>query len=143
MSICFFSSCVSTIFLVLVLRYILFHRLSSWLDDMEKQIHMLAMPALRPEQIVQQQDKNEVSCLFSFKFNLWSTTYRSKLYRHRLLVYELFAFKHSVHNSRKSVNMTVLVKLLKNHNFFIYQHQVFIPVKPLLVSPIVYSAIQN
>ncbi|CAB3229877.1 unnamed protein product [Arctia plantaginis] len=36
------------------------HGLSSWLDDMEKQIHMLAMPALRPEQIVQQQDKNEM-----------------------------------------------------------------------------------
>ncbi|XP_052759149.1 dystonin isoform X17 [Galleria mellonella] len=36
------------------------HGLSSWLDDMEKQIEMLAMPALRPEQIVQQQDKNEM-----------------------------------------------------------------------------------
>ncbi|XP_075985151.1 dystonin-like protein short stop isoform X31 [Anticarsia gemmatalis] len=36
------------------------HGLSSWLDDMEKQIQMLAMPALRPEQIVQQQDKNEM-----------------------------------------------------------------------------------
>lgn len=35
--------------------------LSSWLEDMEKQIQLLAMPALRPEQIVQQQDKNEVS----------------------------------------------------------------------------------
>ncbi|KAH9633161.1 hypothetical protein HF086_013784 [Spodoptera exigua] len=34
--------------------------LSSWLDDMEKQIQMLAMPALRPEQIVHQQDKNEM-----------------------------------------------------------------------------------
>lgn len=30
---------------------------------MEKQIQMLAMPALRPEQIAQQQDKNEVSSL--------------------------------------------------------------------------------
>ncbi|XP_047520493.1 dystonin isoform X6 [Pieris napi] len=36
------------------------HGLSSWLDDMEKQVQMLAMPALRPEQIVQQQDKNEM-----------------------------------------------------------------------------------
>ncbi|XP_060807170.1 uncharacterized protein LOC106135826 isoform X13 [Amyelois transitella] len=36
------------------------HGLSSWLDDMEKQIEMLAMPALRPEQIAQQQDKNEM-----------------------------------------------------------------------------------
>lgn len=35
--------------------------LSSWLDDMEKQVQLLAMPALRPEQIVQQQDKNEVT----------------------------------------------------------------------------------
>ncbi|XP_028029410.1 dystonin isoform X19 [Bombyx mandarina] len=34
--------------------------LTSWLDDMERQIHMLAMPALRPEQIAQQQDKNEM-----------------------------------------------------------------------------------
>ncbi|XP_063388361.1 microtubule-actin cross-linking factor 1 [Cydia fagiglandana] len=34
--------------------------LSMWLDDMEKQIQMLAMPALRPEQIAQQQDKNEM-----------------------------------------------------------------------------------
>ncbi|XP_041970881.1 dystonin isoform X11 [Aricia agestis] len=36
------------------------HGLSTWLDDMEKQVQMLAMPALRPEQIVQQQDKNEM-----------------------------------------------------------------------------------
>ncbi|KPJ14035.1 Microtubule-actin cross-linking factor 1, isoform 4 [Papilio machaon] len=36
------------------------HGLSSWLDEMEDQIQMLAMPALRPEQIVQQQDKNEM-----------------------------------------------------------------------------------
>ncbi|CAH2986630.1 unnamed protein product [Chilo suppressalis] len=36
------------------------HGLSSWMDDMERQIQMLAMPALRPEQIVQQQDKNEM-----------------------------------------------------------------------------------
>ncbi|XP_063369716.1 dystonin [Cydia amplana] len=36
------------------------HGLSMWLDDMEKQIQMLAMPALRPEQIAQQQDKNEM-----------------------------------------------------------------------------------
>ncbi|KAL4716459.1 hypothetical protein ACJJTC_015887, partial [Scirpophaga incertulas] len=34
--------------------------LSAWLDDMERQIQMQAMPALRPEQIVQQQDKNEM-----------------------------------------------------------------------------------
>lgn len=34
--------------------------LSNWLDDMERQIGMLAMPALRPDQIAQQQDKNEV-----------------------------------------------------------------------------------
>lgn len=51
----------------LVLNFLLidlicsFFRLSSWLDEMEDQIQMLAMPALRPEQIVQQQDKNEVS----------------------------------------------------------------------------------
>ncbi|XP_050668125.1 dystonin isoform X27 [Leptidea sinapis] len=36
------------------------HGLSSWLDDMERQVQVLAMPALRPEQIVQQQDKNEM-----------------------------------------------------------------------------------
>lgn len=36
------------------------YSLSNWLDDMERQIGMLAMPALRPEQIAQQQDKNEV-----------------------------------------------------------------------------------
>ncbi|CAH0385023.1 unnamed protein product, partial [Bemisia tabaci] len=34
--------------------------LSSWLDDMEHQVNMLAMPALRPDQIAQQQDKNEL-----------------------------------------------------------------------------------
>lgn len=34
--------------------------LSSWLDDMERQVAMLAMPALRPDLIAQQQDKNEV-----------------------------------------------------------------------------------
>ncbi|XP_055855325.1 microtubule-actin cross-linking factor 1 isoform X44 [Episyrphus balteatus] len=30
-----------------------------WLDDMEQQISMLSMPALRPDQITAQQDKNE------------------------------------------------------------------------------------
>lgn len=35
--------------------------LVSWLDDIEHQINMLAMPALRPDQIAVQQDKNEVS----------------------------------------------------------------------------------
>lgn len=35
--------------------------LSSWLDDMERQVSMLAMPALRPDLIAQQQDKNEVN----------------------------------------------------------------------------------
>ena len=35
--------------------------LSSWLDDMEGQINMLAKPALRPDLIAQQQDKTEVS----------------------------------------------------------------------------------
>lgn len=34
--------------------------LSNWLDDMEQQVSLLAMPALRPDQIAQQQDKNEV-----------------------------------------------------------------------------------
>lgn len=34
--------------------------LSSWLDDMERQVAMLAMPALRPDLIAQQQDRNEV-----------------------------------------------------------------------------------
>jgi DNA repair exonuclease SbcCD ATPase subunit len=34
--------------------------LSGWLDDMERQVSMLAMPALRPELIAQQQDKNEM-----------------------------------------------------------------------------------
>ncbi|XP_050437249.1 dystonin isoform X15 [Adelges cooleyi] len=33
--------------------------LSRWLDEMERQMQMLAMPALRPELIAQQQDKNE------------------------------------------------------------------------------------
>lgn len=37
--------------------------LSSWLDDMEHQVNMLAMPALRPDQIAQQQDKNEVNSI--------------------------------------------------------------------------------
>lgn len=36
------------------------------MDDMEKQIQMLAMPALRPDQIVQQQDKNEVTTMLSW-----------------------------------------------------------------------------
>ena len=35
--------------------------LSSWLDDMERKVAMLAMPALRPDLIAQQQDRNEVS----------------------------------------------------------------------------------
>lgn len=34
--------------------------LVNWLGDMEGQVSMLAMPALRPHLIVQQQDKNEV-----------------------------------------------------------------------------------
>ncbi|XP_055907399.1 uncharacterized protein LOC129942467 isoform X23 [Eupeodes corollae] len=33
--------------------------LAVWLDDMEQQISMLSMPALRPDQITAQQDKNE------------------------------------------------------------------------------------
>ncbi|XP_075166809.1 dystonin-like protein short stop isoform X24 [Haematobia irritans] len=33
--------------------------LTTWLDDMEQQISRLSMPALRPDQITQQQDKNE------------------------------------------------------------------------------------
>ena len=33
--------------------------LTNWLDDMEQQISRLSMPALRPDQITQQQDKNE------------------------------------------------------------------------------------
>lgn len=33
--------------------------IASWLDDMEHQISILSMPALRPEQIALQQDKNE------------------------------------------------------------------------------------
>lgn len=32
---------------------------------MERQVGMLAMPALRPEQIAQQQDKNEVKITFN------------------------------------------------------------------------------
>lgn len=34
--------------------------LSSWLDDMEQHVRLLALPALRPDLIAQQQDKNEV-----------------------------------------------------------------------------------
>lgn len=34
--------------------------LISWLDDMEQQVTMLAMPALRPDLIAQQQDRNEM-----------------------------------------------------------------------------------
>ncbi|KAK7865644.1 hypothetical protein R5R35_006900 [Gryllus longicercus] len=34
--------------------------LSSWLEDMEQQVAMLAMPALRPDLIAQQQDRNEM-----------------------------------------------------------------------------------
>jgi aromatic ring-cleaving dioxygenase len=34
--------------------------LVSWLDEMEQQVAMLAMPALRPDLISQQQDRNEV-----------------------------------------------------------------------------------
>lgn len=41
--------------------------LASWLDDIEAQVNMLALPALRPDKIVQQQDRNEVkySCYIS------------------------------------------------------------------------------
>ena len=39
--------------------------LGSWLDDMERQVAMLAMPALRPDLIAQQQDRNEV---WNYKF---------------------------------------------------------------------------
>lgn len=35
--------------------------LSTWLEEMERHVSMLAMPALRPDLIAQQQDKNEVS----------------------------------------------------------------------------------
>lgn len=34
--------------------------LATWLDEMERHVSMLAMPALRPDLIAQQQDKNEV-----------------------------------------------------------------------------------
>ncbi|XP_045455993.1 microtubule-actin cross-linking factor 1 [Melitaea cinxia] len=34
--------------------------LSAWLDEMEKQVSALALPALRPDHIAQQQDKNEM-----------------------------------------------------------------------------------
>ncbi|XP_044737986.1 dystonin isoform X15 [Chrysoperla carnea] len=34
--------------------------LSAWLDDIEQQVTMLAMPALRPDLIAQQQDRNEM-----------------------------------------------------------------------------------
>ncbi|KAF5301224.1 hypothetical protein FQA39_LY10810 [Lamprigera yunnana] len=34
--------------------------LSNWLNDMEEQISMLAMPAMRPDLIAQQQDRNEL-----------------------------------------------------------------------------------
>lgn len=34
--------------------------LSAWLDDMEQQVSMLALPALRPDVIAQQQDRNEM-----------------------------------------------------------------------------------
>ncbi|XP_072947994.1 microtubule-actin cross-linking factor 1 isoform X5 [Epargyreus clarus] len=34
--------------------------LSTWLDEMEQQVQQLAMPALRPDHIAQQQDKNEM-----------------------------------------------------------------------------------
>ncbi|XP_075219795.1 dystonin-like protein short stop isoform X24 [Lycorma delicatula] len=34
--------------------------LSSWLDDMEQHVRLLALPALRPDLIAQQQDKNEM-----------------------------------------------------------------------------------
>ncbi|XP_067629140.1 microtubule-actin cross-linking factor 1 isoform X10 [Eurosta solidaginis] len=37
--------------------------LSSWLDDMEQQISRFSMPALRPDQITTQQDKNELLLL--------------------------------------------------------------------------------
>lgn len=35
--------------------------LSAWMDDMEQQARMLQLPALRPDLIAQQQDRNEVS----------------------------------------------------------------------------------
>lgn len=34
--------------------------LSAWMDDMEQQASMLSLPALRPDLIAQQQDRNEV-----------------------------------------------------------------------------------
>jgi len=40
--------------------------LAAWLDDIEAQFNMLALPALRPDKIVQQQDRNEVN------FNLFT-----------------------------------------------------------------------
>lgn len=40
--------------------------LSTWLDEMERHVSMLAMPALRPDLIAQQQDKNEVSSILLY-----------------------------------------------------------------------------
>lgn len=42
--------------------------LSSWLDDMERQVAMLAMPALRPDLIAQQQDRNEVRIILLVRY---------------------------------------------------------------------------
>lgn len=42
--------------------------LVSWLDEMEQQVAMLAMPALRPDLISQQQDRNEVSTVSLLNF---------------------------------------------------------------------------
>lgn len=44
--------------------------LSSWMNDMERQVSHLALPALRPDLIAQQQDKNEVSGVV-FKLDEW------------------------------------------------------------------------
>jgi dystonin len=51
--------------------------LSAWMDDMEQQAAMLSLPALRPDLIAQQQDRNEVShsllkllsCLYAMPFS--------------------------------------------------------------------------
>lgn len=51
--------------------------LSTWLDEMERHVSMLAMPALRPDLIAQQQDKNEVSSILLY----WTlSTYIDKIH---------------------------------------------------------------
>jgi dystonin len=40
--------------------------LSAWMDDMEQQARMLQLPALRPDLIAQQQDRNEVKTFFLY-----------------------------------------------------------------------------